>query len=167
MTMMQQGFRAIWVGLLTFIALMALYGLRLPPPMHLAVVQNSYATQTTHATCLSCLPGTFSYLDATQKQATGGPYTCQKCMQGTFSNSTGASACIACPVGKCASSTGTTACTSCGSGNYTVVPMAYSVSQCVNCLPGTGNWVRNIHAIPWKQEGTGSLTETRAKCEAI
>lgn len=97
---------------------------------------NPIASQVT---CLSCLPGTFSYLDSTQKQMTGGPYACQKCMQGTFSNSIGASECTACPVGKYASSVGATVCTSCGVGNYTAVPMAYSASQCVNCLPGTGN----------------------------
>lgn len=97
---------------------------------------NPIASQ---ATCLSCLPGTFSFLDLRRKQSTGGPYKCQLCAKGTFSSAVGASMCRACPVGRYASTMGASQCTSCGVGQYTQVPMAYSASQCVDCLPGTGN----------------------------
>ena len=90
-------------------------------------------------TCLSCLPGTFSFVEMSRKSQTGGPYKCQLCMQGTFASAVGSSMCHSCPMGKYASAMGSTACDACGLGEYTVVPMAYTSAQCVKCLPGTGN----------------------------
>ena len=97
---------------------------------------NPVASQ---ATCLSCLPGTFSFADLASRQSTGGPYKCRLCDKGTFSSSVGSSVCRACPVGRYASIMGSSQCETCSVGQYTQMPMAYSASQCVDCLPGTGN----------------------------
>ena len=85
------------------------------------------------ATCLSCLPGTYSQGTST---TLGGPYRCLACQPGTFASSPGSSQCVECPANSYASQQGATICTLCSPGNYTVVPGAYSSLQCVGCPPG-------------------------------
>ena len=96
------------------------------------------------ATCVSCMPGTYSFLDSQTKLSTGGPYQCVPCMQGFFSSAPGSTACLQCPQNTFSTSQGSTACKACNPGTFTVLPAAYSQDQCVDCPPGTGDCAQCI-----------------------
>jgi len=110
----------------------------IPPRSALAESCSSSASSTL-ATCLSCLPGTYSFLETELRHTLGGPYQCLTCEQGSYASAVGATECLLCPANTYSSEQGSSACTRCEQGNYTVIPGAYSELQCVPCPPGTGN----------------------------
>lgn len=91
------------------------------------------------ATCLSCLPGTFSFSTLQNRQILGGPYTCTACAVGYYSSGVGSTECLACPSNTYSSALGSSQCTSCAPGTYTNLRAARSPLQCLNCVRGTGN----------------------------
>ena len=91
------------------------------------------------ATCLSCLPGTYSAEGLAKRQAAGGPYRCEPCLLGFFASSVGSTRCLECPANTYGSAPGSSVCTACAPGKYTALAAAYSPQQCVDCPPGTGN----------------------------
>jgi hypothetical protein len=103
------------------------------------LTKRSCSGLTLVATCLSCLPGTFSYSPLQERQVLGGPYQCERCEPGFYASGVGSSFCMACPANTYSEDLGSTACTACSPGKYTVVPYAYTALQCVDCPPGTGN----------------------------
>lgn len=92
------------------------------------------------ATCLSCLPGTYSSSASPhEKQVQGGPYKCKQCEAGFYASGVGSTECLACPANTYSSAAGGTRCTACSLGKRTPFPAAYSVEQCEDCPWGTGN----------------------------
>ena len=91
------------------------------------------------ATCLSCLPGTYSFADMQQRQTLGGPYQCLACAAGFFASAVGSTGCEPCPANTYASAVGSAVCEACPNGTFTVLAAAYTQEQCVACPPGTGS----------------------------
>jgi len=88
--------------------------------------------------CLSCMPGSFSFLRQSQKVKTGGPYTCSKCLRGMYSSSVGSTSCTLCPSGTYASQRGATACVDCPPFYWTDEG-AQTSQSCSPCPPGSGS----------------------------
>ena len=113
--------------------------------------------------------GFFSAMNSDLKGQRGGPYLCESCEPGTFSDSAGATACSSCGLGTYSTGTllimvkhvffecfadsdlsflpgfGSSTCTACAlpgvapTAQTTVVPAASSPTQCKACWPGTQN----------------------------
>ena len=101
------------------------------------IAQQSMASQIA---CLSCLPGSFSALNASIKASTGGPYACEKCPRGSYSTAIGSSSCELCPSSTFSVTDGSTACDNCPEGFWTEEG-AQTEEACSPCPPGSGNCV--------------------------
>lgn len=95
-------------------------------------------TTTSPITCLSCMPGSFSFLPQSHKLITGGPYTCSKCLRGMYSSGVGSTSCILCPSGTYSSARGATTCIDCPL-NYWTDEGAQTNQSCSPCPPGSGS----------------------------
>ena len=106
---------------------------RLDPSVN--VILNQITSQIA---CLSCIPGSFSFMDIEVKKITGGPYSCSKCIMGTFNSAVGSTFCTQCPSGTYSSMHGATSCSNCPE-NYWTSEGAQTINACSPCPPGSGS----------------------------
>ena len=111
------------------------------PPANISLINSSLCSTrlTSQIACVSCLAGSYSFIDDDQKNITGGPYRCVQCETGFYSSKSGAGGCLPCPNNTYAATSGATACTACPAGKTTNRIGAWAAELCYVCPSGTGD----------------------------